>query len=208
MENQDKRCNIYGLTFWISVLMAALGLTGLAFVPVSQSCYLDMLAVPVIIGSMIGAYTQHSYAPSIILSAIWAAIAVIYSPVCTSTAVMIISRLPIGPIAAFSYQLLRKDIPRGRFNAFWASAIALFARACINAIIGIIHHQPQAIKIATQNYILETIFTITILLTIIDKLRSMHLLNGDYLNSKRGALFTRRYIISQEDFCHGDHEHS
>ena len=95
---------------------------------------------------------------------------------------MIISRLPIGPIAAF-YQLLRKDIPRA-VQRLWASAIALFACACINAIIGVIH-QPQAIKIATQNYILETIFTITILLTIIDKLRSMHLLNSDYLNSKR-----------------------
>lgn len=197
MTTQDKRNSIYRLVFWTSVIMSILGFTGLAFVPVSDQRYLDMLAVPVIIGSMIGAYTICSYAPSIILGIVWTVMIIIRPPAGCMPAPIIaaaIVRVPIGMSAAIAYNMLRRLLPRNHFNSFIASPIALAIRAVITAVAAVLlQKQPVlfAIKTSLMHFAIESAFATVILLIIIDKLRSMNLLNGHYIGSKHPSLIGR-----------------
>jgi hypothetical protein len=192
MSNNAKMLGLIGV---VTIAMLLLGLTGLGFIPVSEYRFIDLLIVPVVIGSMIGTSSNRSFIPAIVFGTVWSLIVlggrqmgIASIPDYAPFKSMVMSRIPTALVAALSYEMWRAYRPGCPKNVYRATVTAVVFRQVAAVAAGIctgfydhyhlVVNHDFVITYLWQRAIPELAFSLLILRCWIGKLRELHLLNG------------------------------
>jgi riboflavin transporter FmnP len=188
MRNSTKE--IILLMIIMLAIAAILTVTGFGFITITDHIIVDVLAVPVLIGSMIGISNNRSYIPALIMSIAWALLS--FGPLGVTILYGIVIKVSVGLAVSASYKTLIELFPGSPRNVYIASTIAIVAHTMLHVAFG-----GWAISLAILLHLMAELgFTLVSLAVWIDKLRELHLLNGivlpeskpDYLGYVYGAI--------------------
>jgi hypothetical protein len=184
MELGSNLKDIISLIFVVGIIILGFGLTGLGYIPYVAGHFIDLLVVPVLIGSMIGVSSTESYIPALVFGVLWALMG-------SMDPANILTRITVALIAAKSYKYLISAKPGCPNNVYRATVIAIVAHAGICSIIA------GRISVIVFDMMPELICSLVMLRVLIDKLRELHLLNGIIVPNtrKRQSILERVYMV-------------
>lgn len=173
------------LIMTIGFMIVFLGVSGLGFVLMPGSRYIDIIIVPVLIGSMIGISSLGSHIPAIVFGTLWGAVALTLSNgafVCEGHTIIhiISSRVLTALLVTRAYYYLRLKMPKSLYCPFMAIGITILVRFVLAIVFGLyfLDLQFTCVGVFAFKSLAELTLNFIVLKSGITKLRQLHLLNG------------------------------